>query len=1480
MDMFKYFYNLTLDGEGEKTERFFSTAREKCNEIFCLAIFALNGDIKELSDTASADFRRLFCEKNRNLDFFREMYDERKVDFLENLLIIKEDKAQFLAAISILYEIGESENIQKHKITEKYLDLVFGLSESGYIDLRSWVLMKIEQDGYKSIYKCLNYARGESAKNFYSKDTLETVNEVTREVLEDMDRRNTKEEDSNTETWQQENEVFLCANKEAMSIYQRIVDHKLAIKDFINIIIVRLKNDPTSTNDLLFNIFGIIAEKTRMIEQIKDTEIKTMGALVGDMFISELIVEQYSDGYFNCIIDMVENGRLKEQQYANVVVRKIVKDIQNGSYLKNIIMERNLVSSGGKEKVKESSIDNYSQKGRRNIFGVVLTEAQEEKMREQESRKGDLIERVLEQKDMPTTEKAMKLKDLIEEDDYDWFVKHVIERNVSIDSEKPKLVDLFYKIGRENLICKAIDMTYCLLQQFFIREIDEKKKVRGLGDWIGLLTIERDIPIFENKLSLKRLLLEHHNIGQTAIIIPLSCHILAHANKGTVFTLNNPWIVVIIQILAEIYDTEGLKMNIKFDIEVLCQTLGLKLANVERSKFFEKQKAKTQKADLRGFITSLYFSDSLSEFDSQDVKKLCRVVFEYTLKDIAPRLIENVGNTVENTLKEVVIPEISKERGGGEMKKVVMLIGRNMFQKLLRVINRKTFESALSSTFYSFAKLCGFSSLFSAKTILRLIGHNIQNLCNFVENAGQTVMIARIQDILRRAGNKNLDKPILKSIYKYQEGITDEPFDNNTDGGAIIPRLSEDDYCSAGEFCSSISKKYKNSTISSSGIATIPKICAKFRSLMNDFEVAISDLKERRDMQEYTESTSFQPMLREIFSLISVHLQKKEIILHLAHIILSEVIQNDKTHLLILLPPILDQSEVALYEVSLWLASIEDIKTIRIELLESLVVLGCLDLMEYDRRMSEYILARKESVEDIEQIVKQLLQFITSDDRNISVYDFFYTIETLNEIQEDYPSIKSLLNKLKNSAGKKTDKKDIRRNMIAHLVRERARLGEEEKYPAIEKICRNLHKAGFFNDEKEYQEFVIFSLNVGMEILHKQINCAKIVSLCGLKAANSLFLESCDYIKNHKDTISQATAVKIVTCVLAESLLDEIDKRYSSANIYSLLLMGFIHTNFSNNKTTSEEITEMYNVLKEIPPKILPSFSAIWVEISLHPIVLDRLILSECENFEDKAATLLEMAIDFITKGISSTMPIYIAVQRSIVTTLRDHPQFLTKYSSRFVCVIPKKCLQMRNFVLSAFPKDMELPDPFDKSLVISLIEGRSMSPPAPRSARVREDRLSDILEEIKKNNSESYEDYNITIFRLADAVIKKIGRDIKKEVFFKTFLTIFKKNSKKQNYLLISAVLNNVRYPNTHTFLFAEFIFWTFLNTQDDNIKEIILLGLLERLIANRPHPWGILFVFFRLIRESKYGIEKADFIQKKDEIRDLFQNITKTYC
>ena len=88
----------------------------------------------------------------------------------------------------------------------------------------------------------------------------------------------------------------------------------------------------------------------------------------------------------------------------------------------------------------------------------------------------------------------------------------------------------------------------------------------------------------------------------------------------------------------------------------------------------------------------------------------------------------------------------------------------------------------------------------------------------------------------------------------------------------------------------------------------------------------------------------------------------------------------------------------------------------------------------------------------------------------------------------------------------------------------------------------------------------------------------------------------------------------------------------------------------------------------------------------------------------------------------------------------------------------------------------------------------------------------------------------------------------------------------------------NQLRFPNAHTQYFSFAIMNLFENASDEKTREQITRVLLERLIANRPHPWGLLVTFIELIKNPRFDLLSRGFTKVAPEIERLFASVDKS--
>ena len=89
-----------------------------------------------------------------------------------------------------------------------------------------------------------------------------------------------------------------------------------------------------------------------------------------------------------------------------------------------------------------------------------------------------------------------------------------------------------------------------------------------------------------------------------------------------------------------------------------------------------------------------------------------------------------------------------------------------------------------------------------------------------------------------------------------------------------------------------------------------------------------------------------------------------------------------------------------------------------------------------------------------------------------------------------------------------------------------------------------------------------------------------------------------------------------------------------------------------------------------------------------------------------------------------------------------------------------------------------------------------------------------------------------------------------------------------------LNSIVNELRYPNSHTFFFCIILLRLFAESKP-NIQEQISTIFFERLQTLRPYPWGLMINFRELIQNQKYGFTKSQFItQNQEAVKTLLAN------
>ncbi|KAL8007311.1 putative CCR4-Not complex component, Not1, MIF4G-like domain superfamily [Plasmopara halstedii] len=361
-----------------------------------------------------------------------------------------------------------------------------------------------------------------------------------------------------------------------------------------------------------------------------------------------------------------------------------------------------------------------------------------------------------------------------------------------------------------------------------------------------------------------------------------------------------------------------------------------------------------------------------------------------------------------------------------------------------------------------------------------------------------------------------------------------------------------------------------------------------------------------------------------------------------------------------------------------------------------------------------------------------------------------------------------------------------------------------------------------------------------------------------------------------------------------------------------------------------------------LQPVGLPGFVFAWTELISHRCFMPLLLRAKQQRgwqiLHRLLMNLLVFMEPFLRHANSSTpLPISIAalykgVTRIILVLLHDYPDFLSDFYTSFCDVLPATCVQLRNVVLSAFSRSTRLPDPLSLGLQVAQLPEVSVAPRLMSSwgAALSHNGIKDHVDEFlhapsnrasvfpfdlisKLIRPSAQLEHDPTSCKYAlpalNALVLYLGKEgiadmtncgltpttalktssgsesvanptdkFEQTAAMDVFRYLADELDAEGRYWYFSSLVNHLRFPNSHTHYFSCVILYLFSYSNNKVVKEQITRVLIERLIANRPHPWGLLVTFIELIRNKSYKFWEQDYLECSSEIKEVFDDVART--
>ena len=362
-----------------------------------------------------------------------------------------------------------------------------------------------------------------------------------------------------------------------------------------------------------------------------------------------------------------------------------------------------------------------------------------------------------------------------------------------------------------------------------------------------------------------------------------------------------------------------------------------------------------------------------------------------------------------------------------------------------------------------------------------------------------------------------------------------------------------------------------------------------------------------------------------------------------------------------------------------------------------------------------------------------------------------------------------------------------------------------------------------------------------------------------------------------------------------------------------MLDLGTAESKQDPNPSVLPLLQTYYQIYLALQPSKVPGFAFGWLQLVSHKSFMPHLLLARGQKGWPHMHRLLLALLHFMqpflrtVQMIDPIRQLYKGTLKVLLVLLHDFPEFLCDYHLSFCEAIPHPCVQLRNLVLSAFPRSMRLPDPFTPNLKVDLLPEISQPPRVltdfvgilnDRGIRQRldaylthpggnkEEFMRFLLSSLSPQGGQlnTVLATSVVMFVATHGIAQQQQQQqgtkpsLQLSVALDVFQYLVEELSAEGRYHVLNVMVNQLRYPNNQTHYFSCVLLTLFQESSNELLQEQITRVLLERLIVHRPHPWGLLITFIELIKNPCYKFWQRSFTRCAPEIERVFESVSRS--
>ncbi|KAM0926260.1 hypothetical protein ACQ4PT_003393 [Festuca glaucescens] len=1127
--------------------------------------------------------------------------------------------------------------------------------------------------------------------------------------------------------------------------------------------------------------------------------------------------------------------------------------------------------------------------------------------------------------------KAKEFDEVLQEQYYPWFAQYMVMKRASIE---PNFHDLylkfFDKLNSRSLSKEMLKATYenckALLRSDLIKSSSEERSLlKHLGSWLGKFTIGRNQALRAKEIDPKSLIVEAYEKGLMIAVIPFTSKILEPCKSSIAYRPPNPWTMGVLSLLAEIYNLPNLKMNLKFDIEVLFKNLSVDMKDVKPTSLL-----KDRGREVEGN----------PDFSNKDVASQTQVSVEVSSGINPPINHMELQPEVNNTSRAMSLPTILNQYAAPgrlppnsmvEDEKIALMMPEQFsphtlaqvppsqtplaslspsplsLSQLLSLIPHDEIRFKINSKLGSLGSQLQFSKIMGValdKAIKEIILPVIERSVTIASkttkelvlkdyameldyNAANRAARLMVGTLAGSLAHVTCKEPLRVALSSHLRSLIQNLTSNSETVEQVIHILINDNLdlgCASIESVATRKSHSQNVSAAGSGSSGTAAVSSNFGGVprayspnpapaSSAFLTAQTALLTSAQPTELLVSEELIPGAAQLYRLlkpVSTMYQDSSAVMSFP----ATVSVDNRGSVL---PDALNTGDALerYGQVSQKMEALiakdgkdGEIKSVIAEVPD--ILLKCVNRDEAALAVAQKVFNslydNASSSGSIMSYVATLVAVIYLDDEKKFNFDIIFCLirsELLN-VGEYNVHLAKLIDGGRNKVAIEFAMSLVQTlisqdsaiiselyDVVEALSKISRRPGSPESLPQLLEIARsNANNApgfAFGKDEKAIQskdKKVLFSRTNKEENSVNDTTHAD--SIAFQEQVAHLFSEWCQ-VCDHPSA-SDAAYSRYVMQLQHIGLLkgDEFTERF----LRVLTELAVTHSLISEQIVAPGGLSQHSSHISYLP---IDSYS------KLVSMVLKYSSVEIGPNKGSLLSKILSVTVRVIQKDAeekkTSFNPrpyfrLFINWLNDLTTSDIHHDganfQVLTAFANAFHALQPLRipglsCIQMRNVILSAFPRSMRLPDPSTPNLKIDLLPEITKAPRimsdfegALRSKHMK----ADVDEYLKRPDGSSF------------------LSDLKQKLLL------------PQNEASIAGTRYNVPLINSLVL---------YIGIQD-NVQEQITRVLLERLIVNRPHPWGLLITFIELIKNPRYNFWNRSFIHIAPEIKMLFESVAKS--